>query len=196
MTRPMALIVLLALFAAPACDDPSSPATGQVTVRLTDAPIDLETVNAVNVTLDRIILFGHAGMEGDGDGIEMDRPNVEGGEGLTLNLLDFQNGATVTIAALEVPAGDYQKIRMYVREASLVMPDPTDPELEMEVEMMIDVPSGKVDIPVSFSVTGGEETDVVLDFDAELSVQVNETSGGNKEFILRPVIVPVGVTQQ
>jgi hypothetical protein len=194
MTRQLTLIVLLALLAAPACNDPSSPSTARVSVLLTDAPLDLDTVNAVNVTLDRIILFGHAGAEGDDEGLEMDRSNVEGGEGMTLNLLDFQNGATITIATLEVPAGEYQKVRMYVREASLTMPDPADPELEIEVP--IDVPSGKVDIPVSFNAEGGEETEVVLDFDAELSVQVNETSGSNKQFILRPVITPVGVTHQ
>jgi hypothetical protein len=194
MLRLTAPVVLLALLGGAGCsDDPTSPSTARVSVRLTDAPIDLSTVNAVNVTLDRIILFGDAGMQSDEDGMEMDRPTVEDGEGLMLDLLDFQNGETVTIAVLDVPPGGYQKVRMYVREASLTMNDPTDPTLEIEVP--IDVPSSKVDIPVSFEATGGVNTDVVLDFDAELSVQVNETLGGNKEYILRPVITPVGTTQ-
>ena len=149
-------------------------------------------MSAVNVTLDRIVLFGDAGMQSDEDGMVMDRPTVEDGEGLMLNLLDFQGGQTVTIAELEVPSGSYQKVRMYIREASLTMEDPADPMLELEVP--IDVPSGKVDVPVSFEASG--DTQVVLDFDAELSVQVNETSGGNKEYILRPVITPVGTTQR
>jgi len=192
--RTAYLVALLALLGSAACsDNPTSPSTARVSVLLTDAPIDLSTVNAVNVTLDRIVLFGDAGMESDEDGMEMDRPNVQDGEGLMLNLLDFQGGQTVTIATLEVPAGRYQKVRMYIREASLAMDDPGDPMIEVMVP--VDVPSSKVDIPVTFTADGGEDTTVVLDFDAELSVQVNETSGGNKEYILRPVITPVGGTQ-
>ena len=194
MLRRTAILVLLALAATVGCSDPTSPSTGRVNVLLTDAPIDLSTVNSVNVTLDKIILFGSGDMVDDADGMDMDRPAVEDGEGLMLDLLDFQNGETIVIATLDVTPGTFQKVRMYVREASLSMDDPADPMAEIQVP--VDVPSGKVDIPVSFSVTGGENMDVVLDFDAELSVQVNETSGGNKEYILRPVITPVGVTRR
>jgi len=188
------LIALVALVGAAGCNDPTSPSTGRVEVLLTDAPIDLDTVNAVNVTLDKIILFGSGEMVEDEDGLEMDRPTVEDGEGLMLDLLEFQNGQTITIANLEVTPGTFQKVRMYIREASLAMDDPNDPMAEIQVP--VDVPSGKVDIPVSFEVSGGETLEIVLDFDAALSVQVNETSGGNKEYILRPVITPVGVTRQ
>lgn len=190
--RTLTILVLVALSGALGCSDPTSPSTARVDVLLTDAPIDLSTVNAVNVTLDRVILFGDAGMESDQDGMNMDRPSVSDGEGLTLDLLEFQNGQTVTIATLAVPPGDYRKLRMYVREASLTMDDPADSMAEIEVP--IDVPSGKVDIPVAFTVSGGENMEVVLDFDAALSVQVNETEGNNKEYILRPVVTPVGVS--
>jgi len=108
---------------------------------------------------------------------------------LTVNLLDYQDGATVVIASLDVPTGDYEKVRMIVSEAHLLMQDPDDPTLEIMEPIF--VPSGKVDVPVTFTVSGGETTDVTIDFDAELSVQVNET--GNHRYILRPVIVPVGV---
>ena len=49
------------------------------------------------------------------------------------------------------------------------------------------IPSEKVDVPVAFSLSNGEEMEVTLDFDAELSVQVNETAGQHP-YILRPVI--------
>ena len=194
MTRATAiLIALVALAGAAGCNDPTSPSTGHVQVLLTDAPIDLSTVNAVNVTLDKVILFGSGEMVDDQDGMEMERPSVEAGEGLVLDLLQFQDGQSAPIGDLEVTPGTFQKLRMYISEASLTMDDPNDPMAEIEVP--IDVPSGKVDIPVSFEISGGETLEVVLDFDAELSVQVNETSGGSKEYILRPVITPVGVTR-
>lgn len=184
----LSILVSLALAVALGCSDPTSPQTGQVQVLLTDAPIDLSQVTAVNVTIDSVELFPVDGS--DEDGMEMVRPGVSTGEGLTLNLLDFQNGETTVLATIDAPAGDYQRLRMYVSAADLVQPDPDDPTLEI-VEPIY-VPSGKVDIPVRFTVAGGDTTEVTIDFDAALSVQVNETPGVYK-YILRPVIVPVGV---
>lgn len=182
-----ALLLGILLLGTLSCSDLTSPSSGSVNVLLTDAPIDLSTVHAVNVTLDEIVLFERE--EDDDGGMEMGRPGVSAGEGLTVNLLDYQDGATVVIASLDVPAGDYQKVRMIVSEAHLLMQDPDDPTLEIMEPIF--VPSSKVDVPVTFTVSGGETTDVTIDFDAELSVQVNET--GNHRYILRPVIVPVGV---
>ena len=188
----MILTILVLMIALAGCGtDPTSPSTGTVNVLLTDAPIDLSEVTAVEVTLINMVLFGNEGMVDDEEGIAMEQPGVSAGEGLTLNLLDYQNGETVTIASEEVPAGDYKKLRMYIGEATLVVPDPDDEMLE--IRHRIDVPSGKVDIPVAFTVTGGATAEVVLDFDAALSVQVNETQG-NKQYVLRPVITPTGVT--
>ncbi len=65
-------------------------------------------------------------------------------------------------------------------------PDVVDP---------IFVPSGKVDVPRPFTIAGGEGVDLTLDFDASLSVQVNEAQG-QQEFILRPVITPVSAVNR
>jgi hypothetical protein len=193
MTRKILMISVLMIALTGCGSDPTAPSTGTVNVLLTDAPIDLSEVTAVEVTLVNMVLFGDDGMVDDEEGIAMKKHGVSAGEGLTLNLLDYQNGQTVTIATEEVPAGDYKKLRMYIGEATLVVPDPNDEMLE--IRHRIDVPSGKVDIPVAFTVTGGETAEVVLDFDAALSVQVNETQG-NKQYILRPVITPTGVTSR
>ncbi|HXV77750.1 MAG TPA: DUF4382 domain-containing protein [Candidatus Polarisedimenticolaceae bacterium] len=191
MKKRISILALLVALCLGCASDPTAPENGTVAVLLTDAPIDLSTVSAVEVTLDRIVLFAEDGMVEDQQGMEMEQPGVAGGAGMTLNLLDYQNGQTVLIATLEVPAGQYQKIRMYVRNAELVETDPADGTTEIRHE--ITVPSSKVDVPVAFTVSGGESTEVVLDFDAALSVQVNETAG-NPEYILRPVITPTGVT--
>jgi len=187
-------IVLFAatLITAAGCSDPStSGSLGQVNILLTDAPLDLETVDAVNVTLNEILLYEREEDVADQDGMEMEMPPISGGGGMTINLLEFQNGKTIMIATLEVPPGDYEKIRMDVAEAELVFPDLDDPEGGI-VEPLFN-PSGKVDIPVSFTVSGGEQVDVTLDFDAALSVQVNTTQG-NHPYILRPVITPTGIS--
>lgn len=191
MTQKILMILVLMIVLAGCGSDPTEPSTGTVNVLLTDAPIDLSEVTAVEVTLVNMFLFGNEGIVDDEEGVAMKKHGVVAGEGLTINLLDYQNGRTVTIATEEVPAGNYKKLRMYIGEATLVVPDPNDEMLE--IRHRIDVPSSKVDIPVAFTVTGGETAEVVLDFDAALSVQVNETQGGNKQYILRPVITPTGV---
>ena len=157
-------------------------------VRLTDAPIDLSDVTAVNVTIESIELFPVDASEDSG--AEMERPGVVAGEGLALNLLDFQNGESILVATLDAPTADYAKLRMHIASAELVRADPNDPALSIVDPIF--VPSGKVDIPVPFSIAGGETTEITLDFDAALSVQVNATPGGHP-YILRPVIVPVGI---
>jgi hypothetical protein len=87
----------------------------------------------------------------------------------------------------DVPAVEYSKIRFVVSAAELVMDDDGDPMTPDVVEPIFN-PSGKVDVPVAFLVSeGGDDMSITLDFDAELSVQVN-TTNGQHPYILRPVI--------
>lgn len=185
---------LLILVAAGGCSsDPMSPSNGSVTVLLTDAPIDLSEFSGVCVTLDELLLYGE---NSDDDVVEMELPPISTGAGLTLNLLDFQNGETYALGQVEAPAGDYHKLRMRVAEAWLTRDEGDDP-CTTGLEEPIFVPSGKVDIPVPFSLGGGEKIEVTIDFDAQASVevQVNATPGRHA-YILRPVITPVSVTRR
>ena len=187
----VSLCVMILAAAGGCSSDPMSPSSGSVTVLLTDAPIDLSQVSGVWVTLDELLLYGE---DSDDDVLEMDLPPISTGAGLTLNLLDFQNGETFAIAELEAPAGDYHKLRMRVAEAWLTRDDDNDSGTP-DLEEPIFVPSGKVDIPVPFSLGGGEKVEVTIDFDAQASVQVNATPGRHA-YILRPVITPVSVTRR
>jgi hypothetical protein len=180
-----ALVLSLVLVAA--CSEGIDPSTGDVNVFLTDAPIDFTGVSAVNVTLSELTLIGGDELP-DGDALDMD---MNLGEGATINLLDYQDGEVVLLGAGTVPQGDYRRIRMSIDHAELVRDDDGD-EATPEITELIEVPSDKVDVPVVFYVSGGEEVDVTLDFDAELSVQVNTTSGQHP-YLLRPVI-NAGVT--
>jgi hypothetical protein len=192
---PIFGITLLFLVAAATsgCSSPdvTTPSTGNVRVLLTDAPIDLSMVSAVNVTLQEMILVGNGNGE-TAEPLEMRMRSVVAGEGLTLNLLDFQNGRTVVIADLEVHEGSYRKLRMRIAKAELVIDDDGDPETE-EVGLPIKVPSSKIDIPVPFTVNGGESVEVTLDFDAALSVHLNATPDPEL-YILRPVITPTHIS--
>ena len=194
MKRMAMLVLTVAVLAAViACsgNDPTGAGSGNVQVLLTDAPLDLSTVSAVNVTITEFVLYPVDDEDpmAEGTGIVMVMPG-EGAE--TLNLLDYQNGATTLVAGADAPEGDYAKIRMIVSAAELVHDHDGDPDTP-DIAEPIKVPSGKVQIPVPFHLAAGEGMEITLDFDAERSVQVNSTSSDNHPYILRPVVTPVGV---
>ena len=187
----LTLTVALLLVAMTGCSsDMMRSSSGTVRVFLTDAPIDFANVTAVNVTLKEMILF-HAD---DTSETTMKMPGTTTGEGLTLNLLDYQDGNVILVGAADVPTGDYLKVRMAVVSAELVRDDDGDAATPDVVEPIF-VPSSKVDVPVPFTLSGGMGADITLDFDAELSVKVNNTPG-NHTYILRPVINLVEIDMQ
>ena len=172
--------------------DLTAPGSGSLQVYITDAPIDLTGVSAVNVTFTGIVLYAadDDGREETG-GIGLDiGPAILANEG-TINLLDFQGGAVILVGSADIPAGSYNRIRLLVSEVNVVEDDDGDPETPEVVEP-VQLSSGKIDIHFGFTVAEGEEADVILDFDAGASVHLNET--GNGKYILRPVVHHVSTT--
>ncbi|MDH3626388.1 MAG: DUF4382 domain-containing protein [Acidobacteriota bacterium] len=183
----LVLAAVVALVSWSACSHGTVSGSSRITVLLTDAPIDFTGVSAVNVTIDGVTIKPAGDEEGE-DGEKM-RLLTDGP--LVVNLLDYQNGATVMVAEGELDDGDYAKIRLHILEAELVRDDDGDPDTPEIVEPIF-APSRKIDVNVPFSLRNGEDFQVTLDFDAELSVQVNET-GGQHPYILHPVIHVVGM---
>jgi len=130
------------------------------------------------------------GMEGDpGDPVEAGSPFIVlMEEEIPLNLLELTNGITAKLAELEVPAGSYDLVRIYVRGVNVVLKDGTTYDLK--------VPSGeqtgiKVFIKPELVVAGGLTTDLLLDFDVSRSFvakgSLNSPQGING-FNYKPVI--------
>ncbi len=174
------LVLLFSLIVFAACNG-SGPAsitggTGHLEIQLTDAPIDLSNVESVVVTITGVLVY--PGIE------EMDDdtapPIVLSSHPRTFDLLTLTGGATDLLASGEVPAGFYQRIRLEISAATLIYMDGSTINLKID--------SNKVDVPIRFQVSSGDESSVILDFDAAASVQVNETASDT--FILRPVVTP------
>lgn len=189
----VAIVGLAALAGLVACDTGSSSSGGQsgVSVYLTDAPLDLAGVHAVNVTLSGVALYPTEAGSADGGGIDLESGPISLPGDLTLNLLDFQNGQVTFLGSQAVPAGSYNRMRLKVVSAELVRDDDGDPATPDSVET-ITVPSNKVDVPVPFVLTAGENLAITIDFNAQASVQVNTTNGKNS-YLLRPVINVAGM---
>lgn len=179
------LLSFVAALALPGCTHSGNASigaggTGMLNVRLTDAPIDMSTVQSVIVTLTGVIVYPAETLDPMGMATET-APITLLTHPATFDLLTLTGGATELLASGEVPAGDYSRIRLEISDATLVNKDGTTQTLKIE--------PNKVDVPIRFHVTANADNTLTLDFDAAASVQVNDTASGT--FILRPVVTPV-----
>lgn len=160
----------------------SSGETGSLTVTMTDDPFPAEMVAEANVTINKIEIRE--------DSTEDDSAafTVLSEEEQSYNLLDLQNGIKTTLADLEIEAGSYDLIRLYVSEASVVLTDSTTYDLF--------VPSGaqtgiKIFIHPSMEITGGSDTELLFDFDVAKSFVARgnmNSPAGIKGFNFKPTL--------
>ena len=192
-------LVLAGLFLWNCTDEPgsSSSETGRMRLQLTDAPFAYDLIAEANVTIFKVEAR-YLEMDDDEmeEGMGMDDGDEDGSgrpyitlfdEELEVNLLELTNGATETLADMEVPAGEYDLIRVYVRGVNVVLKDSTVYDLK--------VPSGpqsgiKVYIDPPLVVAGGLSADLLLDFDVSRSfvARGNIRKPGFNGFIFKPVI--------
>lgn len=166
-----ACLGLLALASLSACAGSAGdqPGTGTVTLAMTDAPAD--ELDALTVTIESATLIGSEG--------HVDVPLPDGNP-ITLNVLDL-DGINQILATASVPTGQYSKLRLEIRNASVTWPDGT-------VEPVTIVANGKVDLNFqgTVEVADGGSVTIQMDFSAEDSLKLSET--GNDRLILRPQI--------
>jgi hypothetical protein len=83
---------------------------------------------------------------------------------------------------MRVKAGHYNQIRLCIVSGRIVIDDNgTDVTYEMKI------PSNEIKIPVQLKLEENGRTEVVLDFDAEKSIQFHK-KGKKNSYTLRPVI--------
>lgn len=162
-------IVLASLFFLGCSEDLNNEATmGRLTVHLTDAPFPYDMISEANVTIFKV------DARYKGDSMEGDENNDDEGNSFIVlmeeerdfNLLNLTNGITETLADIEVPAGSYDLIRIYVKGVNVVLNDGRTFDLK--------VPSGeqtgiKVFVKPSINVSGEISSDLLLDFDVSRS---------------------------
>ena len=176
--------------------------TGTLSVQLTDAPFPYELMAEANVTVYKVDarLVDSDDMDDDSsddstDDNSSDDSNDDSSPFITLmeeeidvNLLELTNGLTQELAEINVPAGSYDLIRVYVKGVNVVLTDGTVYELQ--------VPSGdasgiKVFVDPAITVVGGLSSDLLLDFDVSQSFvakgNINTLAGVNG-FNFKPVI--------
>jgi hypothetical protein len=165
------------------CNKTNDDGNGRLVVKVTDAPFPVNFIESATVTIIKVEI------RKAGDGISDGNPFTvlwEGSE--TFNLLELRNGVAEELLDLEIPAGEYNLIRLYVDEASLKVKDGDNFNLK--------VPSGrqtgiKIFIRPGLVVEGGLTTELLLDFDLSGSFVMRgniDSPAGIKGFIFKPVI--------
>lgn len=205
----LGLMVGAGLLFAVGCDSSGSmsdgtetePVEGDFTLRLTDAPADLDS--AV-VTIDRVDLVSEDaddsddGEDGDDDGNDEDDDGDDGDDdngdddgeeedGITtltdstrqIDLLQLQDGTTALLAdGVTVPEGEYAQLRFVLTDDVYVI-------VNGERESLM-VPSNTIRIvlPDVEVQNDGDQLDVTLDFDVEDSF----VEQGNGSYLFKPKI--------
>lgn len=197
------LLVLFGLFLWNCTDDTTSSDTGRLRVQLTDAPFPFDLIDEANVTLYKIEAR-YTSDEDDMDS-EMDSEMDDGDDEYSfitlfdgekeINLLDLTNGVTENLVDMEVPVGEYDMFRVYVKGVNVVLNDSTRTTFDLKV------PSGsqsgiKVFIDPPLVVAGGLTADLLLDFDVSRSfvARGNPRKEGFNGFNFKPVIKASNLT--
>lgn len=155
--------------------------TGKIIVRITDDPFDINLIESASVTITKIELRKINDSTDNKYIVLME-------DTITVDLMNLRNGITEELVNIEVPVGEYDLIRIYVDQASLVLKEDL-------LTYTIKVPSGhqtgiKIFICPSIIVSGELTSELLLDFDLSKSfvLRGNSGHGHSERFIFKPVI--------
>ncbi|NMC41941.1 MAG: DUF4382 domain-containing protein [Bacteroidales bacterium] len=158
---------------------------GRLVVKVTDDPFNISYVESATVTITKIELkrAGHNFSPGDNPFIVLSEDTI------TFDLINLRNGITEKLLDMEIPAGTYDQLRLYVDNAGLKIREHHSP-------FHCKVPGGprtgiKIFIRPALMVEGGLTSELLLDFDLSRSFvmlgNLNHHMGVNG-FIFKPVI--------
>src|SRR3954467_925602 len=177
-------VAILAVAGLGACGGGGGSSNGTLGVSLTDAPGC--GYDAVNVTVSKVRVHMNAAVPDTSAGwseITLSPPQK-------INLLDLTNGKILSLGETPLPAGHYTQMRLVLEPNT----GPNPPFANSVIlssgpttEIALTTPSASqsgIKINNPFTVTSGQRSDFVLDFDACKSVVRN----GNGDYLLKPVI--------
>jgi hypothetical protein len=166
-------------------DTTSSSTTGVLSLSMTDAPPQLgPDVTEVNIAVIGI----EYNYEGNWTTAEDFVPQ-------TFNLLDLQNGKSLHLGDMILPAGHYQEIRFLLAAPSNESEVRSNPDCNITYadgsSVPLFVPSGGQSGykgKGAFDITANAKIEVTADFDVHKSIVVTGKSTKNTKYILKPVI--------
>jgi hypothetical protein len=148
-------------------------------MKLTDDPINLDgkTVESINVTITKVEVSKGTEEEDDAEWITV----ID--EKQKYDLMKLQDGNWDFLAEdISLEAGQYNQIRIHVTRENTITFENDSTEYDLKIPSAAE--SGVKLTGANFIVEAGQETEVVVDFDADESVHVT----GEGRYIMRPTI--------
>ena len=149
----VAITIIVAVFASGITLPRQEIKTGRLTVLLIDAPVELDRL-VINITS----LEVHQ-VEPEGMWIPLLEENDYP---ITFDLLVYQYGASLNLLSVDIEIGTYNKIRMYVSNATAYYTaEEDDPGVQLKV------PPGKIDVITEFELEDGGSKIVTIDMEPD-----------------------------
>jgi hypothetical protein len=166
--------VALLLIAVASCEnDTTHSPVGTLSVKLSDAPMHYNQFMSASVTIDKVEI----GNSHDANSFMTlsDTP-------MKYNLLELVNGMTSTMANAEIPAGDYDLMRLYISSTEMTMLNGDSFSYNMDQEgysgsgmmqngMMLNNQNRSIDIQLDhlLTISNGSMSEFLLDMDVDQS---------------------------
>jgi hypothetical protein len=174
-------VALLLIAVASCTNDDTTTQTrdgGMLSLKLTDAPIHYDQFMSASVTIDKIEI----GNSNDANSFMTltDTP-------MNYNLLELVNGITenMTNAPIEIPAGDYDLMRLYISSTEMVMTNGDSFSYNMDQDgysgsgmmqngMMLNNENRSIDIQLDhfMTISNGSMSEFLLDMDVDQSFEL------------------------
>jgi hypothetical protein len=171
-------VALTMVFAASCSNDSTTPNTyGNVTVKITDAPMHYDQFMKATVTIDKIEIGNSTA---PGSFVLLTNKQMK------VNLLGLVNGITQTMASIDIPEGDYNMLRLYISSTEMEMKNGTNFSYSMAQNgfsgsgmmqngMMLNSTNKSIDIPLDslLKVANGSMHEFLVDVDVEHSFMLD-----------------------
>jgi uncharacterized protein DUF4382 len=187
--------------AAGACSDASTtPRTGRVVVKLTDAPFPLDSLESVDIFVVRVDARPADVPEVEAAAAETEEAEAESKGWTTLatpeatiDLLTLQNGTTTTLGETSLTEGSYAGLRLVIDPSKSSITLKNGETLTGGTTPGVTFPSGsrsgiKIILTKPLEVEGDETTTMVLDFDVANSFVMRGESLSRNGLLFKPVV--------
>ncbi|OGS74492.1 MAG: hypothetical protein A3F91_01715 [Flavobacteria bacterium RIFCSPLOWO2_12_FULL_35_11] len=166
-------VALLIIVAASCTNDNTTGPVGTLSLKLTDAPMHYSQFMSASVTIDKIEIGNSAHANSF-----MTLTNTP----MKYNLLELVNGMTSTMATIEIPAGDYDLLRLYISSTEMKMVNGDSFTYNMDQYgysgsgmiqngMMLNNQNRSIDIQLDhiLTISNGSMSEFLLDMDVDQS---------------------------
>jgi len=176
-------VAISIIVAAGCANDNATEPVGTLSLKLTDAPMHYGQFMSASVTIDKIEI---------GNSAHTNSFIILTNTPMKYNLLELVNGITSTLATAEIPAGDYNLMRLYISSTEMKMLNGDSFTYNMDQEgysgsgmmqngMMLNNQNRSIDIPLNhvLTISNGSMSEFLLDIDVDQSFMMEGVNYNN-----------------